>query len=242
MTNHPDEITPVADDLAISEEAVIKYLRAHPQFFRTNADVLSDMQAPDRWPEGGDGVIDMQRFLLDRRSGEIDELRDCAQEVIETSRSNMSVQTRTHAAVLAALSASDFEHLVRILTDDWPYLLDVDVVTLGFEAPYPSDKRLADAELVRYATGTADAYIGFDNDIVLVRQIHDDGTIFGAGAGLVRSAAIARIHPSRTWSVGVLALGSRGNAFRPGQGTEMINFLVRVVECLLPRMLESAGD
>ena len=104
----------VVDDQApaedVSGDAVADYLRRHPDFFNGRLDLLSDMAVPDRWSD--DSVVDMQRFLAERRLGEIDDLRNCAQEVIETSRTNMSVQTRTHAAVLAMLSAADLEHLL----------------------------------------------------------------------------------------------------------------------------------
>ncbi len=239
MTQQPDEVPALNSDPELSEEAVIDYLAAHPEFFRTHADVLSDMEAPDRWSEDADGIVDMQRFLLDRRSSEIDQLRDCAQEVIETSRTNMSVQTRSHAAILAALSAIDFPHLAHVLTDDWPFLLDVDVVSLGFEPPARPDPRFISNELRQFSHGTADAYIGADKDIVLVREMGDDGSIFGAGAGLVRSAALARIRPSNNSPIGILAFGSRGAVFHPGQGTELINFLIRVVETLIHKSLDS---
>lgn len=237
MAQQPDETTALDGETEITEQAVIDYLAAHPEFFRTHADVLSDMEAPDRWSEDADGIVDMQRFLLDRRSSEIDQLRDCAQEVIETSRTNMSVQTRSHAAVLAALSANDFPHLTHILTDDWPFLLDVDVVSLGFEPPVRPDAQFISNELQQFPTGTADAYIGADKDIVLIREMNDDGSIFGSGAGLVRSAALARIRPSLHSPIGIIAFGSRGAVFHPGQGTELINFLIRVVESLIHKSL-----
>ena len=105
----------VVDDQApaedVSGDAVADYLRRHPDFFTGRLDLLSDMAAPDRWSD--DSVVDMQRFLAERRLGEIDDLRNCAQEVIETSRTNMSVQTRTHAAVLALLSAAALDQLLR---------------------------------------------------------------------------------------------------------------------------------
>jgi len=241
MTQNPNDAAPVDRETEMSEQDVIDYLRNNPEFFRTNADVLSDMEAPDRWSEDADGVVDMQRFLLDRRSSEIDQLRDCAQEVIETSRTNMSIQTRTHAAVLAALSAENFSQLTHILTDDWPFLLDVDVVALGFEPPHRPDGRFVASELRQLVGGSADAYVGVDRDIILVRDMNDDGTIFGAGAGLVRSAALTRIRPSADAPIGILALGSRGAIFHPGQGTELINFLGRVIEVLIHRALEPEG-
>ena len=70
-------------------------------------------------------------------------------------------------------------------------------------------------------------------------EINDDGTIFAAAAGLVNSAALARIHAGSNWPVGLLALGARDDAFHPGQGTELISFLCRVLEASVARTLET---
>jgi len=236
MVQHPGEVVSTNGEEEISEDAVLDYLRAHPGFFRTHSYILDDMDAPDK--SSGDGVVDFQRVMLDRQTSEMDELRDCAQEVIETSRTNMSIQTRTHAAVLAALSAPDFQHMARTLTDDWPYLLDVDVVALGFEPPNRPDPRFVSNELISLPASAADRFIGADSDICILRNLDDDGTLFGAGAGLVHSAALARIRPSKHSPIGILGLGSRGELFQPGQGTELINFLVRVIEELVHKALD----
>ena len=68
----------------ISEADVVAFLLAHPDFLARHPDVVAGMIAPGRW--SGDGVIDMQKFLIDRRSGEMDQLRDAAQDVIESGR------------------------------------------------------------------------------------------------------------------------------------------------------------
>ena len=63
-----------------------------------------------------------------------------------------------------------------------------------------------------------------------MQNVTDDGKIFGEGAGLVHSAALARLRPGRHMSTGMLALGARNSAFQPSQGTELISFLARVLE------------
>ena len=249
----------VVDDQApaedVSGDAVADYLRRHPDFFTGRLDLLSDMAVPDRWSD--DSVVDMQRFLAERRLGEIDDLRNCAQEVIETSRTNMSVQTRTHAAVLAMLSAADLEHLLRVINDDLPLLLDVDVVTLGIEAPGSPESGLqavpgkalgallAPAEVQKLPQGGVDGILGAEENVRLLKDIGDGtevgGTLFGAAAGLARSAALARLRPGREVPAGLVALGSRGSAFRPGQGTELIGFLARVLESCLHRLVEASA-
>ncbi len=220
--------TPAPAKGGLSDDRVADYLRRHPDFFTRHADVLAAMTPPARWQ--GDRVVDMQRFVLERLRDEVESLRACAHEVIKTSRSNLSSQTRSHAAVLALLAAGDFEHMVRVVNDDLPLLLDVDVVAIGFETGPTAGMVTADVR--RFAGGTVDRLLGgADQDVALVRDMADDGTVFGAAAGLVRSAALARLRPNPTTPVGLLALGSRKRAFHPGQGTELIGFMARMLEC-----------
>ncbi len=68
---------PAPPDEGVSAEAVAEFLGQNPDFFADRLDLLSEMTAPSRWT--GDGVVDMQRFLAERRLGEIDDLRNCAQ-------------------------------------------------------------------------------------------------------------------------------------------------------------------
>ena len=89
------------------------------------------MTPPARW--SGDTVVDMQRYMVESLRGEIAGLRDCANEVIETSRANLAIQSRTHAAVLALVAAPDIDQLIRAVSDDLPILLDVDVAVLSIE-------------------------------------------------------------------------------------------------------------
>ena len=224
----------------ISADDVIAYLEDHPDFFAGRQDLLSKMTAPSRWT--GDGVVDMQHFLADRRLREIDDLRNCAQEVIETSRSNMSVQTRTHAAVLALLWASDMDQLLRVIGDDLPLLLDVDMVILGFETPgLVTNAPMAEEVDIRLlGIGDVDRILGPEENVVLMRDLNEgpDGgsDLFGEASGLVRSAGLARLCSGQGIPVGFMGLGSRGEVFNPGQGTELISFLARAMETCLHRV------
>ena len=217
---------------------VADYLARHPEFFEANGHLFATMAAPGRW---SGGVVDIQKVMLDRRIEEIDELRNCAVEVIETSRTNMTVQTRTHAAVLALLSAAGFEQLLRVVGEDVPLLLDVDVAVLGFEAGDRPLAELVATETRYFKTGMVDEAVGPDKDVRLVRDVRDDGTIFGGAAGLVRSAALVRLRPNRSTPPGLLALGSRGTTFQPGQGTELLQFLARVLESCVQRWHGNPG-
>ena len=131
-------------EISLSDDDVAEFLVANPDFFRDRVEVLSYMNMPGRFgagaKAGGAQVLDFQQALLNQQKETVEELRECVRDVIETSRSNMSVQQRTHAAVLALLAARDFDALVRAVTDELPILLDVDAVCVGYE---PADNPLA---------------------------------------------------------------------------------------------------
>jgi hypothetical protein len=221
-------------DGGLTDEQVADYLRGHPDFFTQRSALLQAMTPPDRWT--GDTVIDMQRYMVESLRGEIAGLRDCAHEVIETSRANLAIQTRTHAAVLALVAAPDMDHLIRAVTDDLPILLDVDVAVLSVEPA--AGLELMIGGIGRLHGGDVDRFVGPGRDVALYQEMADDGTLFGAGAGLVRSAALARVRCGEDVPVGVLAFGSRrDSAFHPGQGTELLRFLAKVVEVCLVRLL-----
>ncbi len=215
---------------------VVRFLQDNPDFFLGREALLEAMTPPKRWT--GDGVVDMQKYVLDRLRGEIDALRRDALEVIETSRGNMSSQSRVHAAALALIEAPDFDGLAHVIADDLPLLLDVDVATLGFEPAGRSAPMPPAAPLREFKPGTVDAVFGPDRQVLLLGELGDDGTLFGAAAGLVRSAALARLRPGPTTPTGILALGSRDTTFQPGQGTELVVFLARVVETCILKCLE----
>ena len=221
----------------LSGEQVSNFLSNNPNFFEENPDTFKSIKIPSRWT--GDGIADMQKFMLEQLRGEIDNLRDCAQDVIETSRTNMSVQTRTHTAVLALLSASSFNQLISVIIKDFPLLLDIHVANIGFEPANSREAELQNDAVTCYLPGDIDQLTGQDEDVILMQNVNDDGSLFGEEAGLVHSAALARLRPGLRTPTGLLALGARGSAFYPGQGTELIGFLARIIERCLDRCLEA---
>ena len=231
------------DDAAIQlplpdERQVEAFLSAHPDFLVRHPDLLLALSPPSRW-SGDDGVLDMQVFMIDRLRDEIERVRGAAEHLIHTSRSNMSIQTRTHKAVLAILSADTLAELVEAISDDLPALLDVDVATLCFETPATPLPKLVAPGLLSLTSGTvAHMMGGSDRECALTEELPGDPALFGDGAGLVLSSAVVRLSPGGACPEGVMALGSRnGRTFHAGQATELIVFLARVVERSVARFV-----
>ena len=218
----------------ITEDQVEDFLRDHPDFLIHHPALLDVMTPPIRW--SGDKVVDMQSFMLDRLRGEQVDLKDAANLLISTTRANMMIQTRTHAAAIALLGAEDLEKLIHITCFDLPLLLEVDAVSLCFETGDTGHPGLGSMDIRWFAPGTIDTVLGSREDCAkLLEYTSDDGSVFGEAAGIVQSAALARVGPGGTLPAGLLALGSRTRgAFHGGQGTDLLIFLTRVLEnCLL---------
>lgn len=218
----------------LTHEQVAGYLRDHPDFFSNCPNLIEEITPPVRWT--GDSVVDLQRYMVETLRGELAGLRDCAQSVIETSRVNMATQLRTHAAVLALIAADDLDHLVRVVTGDLPIFLDVDAAALGLEGS--DDLPPGCAALARLTQGDVDRLIGAGEEVLLCPEFDDDCGLFDSAAKPVRSAALARLQPASRHVTGVLALGAyREDTFHPRQGTELLEFVARVIELCLKRLL-----
>jgi uncharacterized protein YigA (DUF484 family) len=212
-----------------TSDEVEQYLRDHPDFLAGHPDLIHHLLPPEA--QRGDGVVDMQRFMLQRVRGDLSKLQTQQNEILANSRSNLTSQGRIHAAVLRMLEARTLEELIEIVTTDTAAHLDVDAVALAFEAldrlP-PGGNRSA---LKIFARGAVDRMMGSGKDIVLSPDIAADPALFGGAATLIRSQALLRLQLKRDAPLGLVAFGSRTvGKFHPGQGTELLSFLAKAVE------------
>ena len=211
---------------------VAAYLRRHPDFLLTRPDLIAVLMPPTR--ELGDGVVDLQRFMLERLRTDVARLKLVQRKLISTSRANLQNQARVHSAVLAILGATTFEHLITVITEELTLLLDIDAVGLCIEAAgrgVAMPGRLTAGVQVLEA-GSVDELLGPHHAVLLRSDVVGDPALFGpAAAGLVRSDALVRLHVSSSAPTGLLALGARKpGVFHPGQGTELLTFLVQAIE------------
>jgi uncharacterized protein len=210
-------------------EDVITWLREHPDFLLRHPEVLQQLTLPI--PDHGDRVVDLQHFQLQKLRNDVERLGDQQRELIATTRANLNNQNRVHAAVLFLLDATSFEQLIQTVTTDLAVLLDLDAVSLLVEANAGADMPRVNRSGVRVAEpGTVARLLG-KRDISLRDDVTADPEIWGPAAGLVKSEVLIRLRVSDETPDGLLAFGSRDpDTFHAGQGTELVNFLARVVE------------
>tara|TARA_R110002096_G_scaffold42937_69_gene115820 strand:- start:8948 stop:9715 length:768 start_codon:yes stop_codon:yes gene_type:complete len=219
---------------ALTEDEVRQYLVAHPAFFDHNKDLLALLK-PERTPRA-DGIVDFQAVLLDRLQSEIAELSDVQGSLIHASRSNMTTQARIHDAVLALLEAESLDHLCHMVSQDWVDMLQVDSISICFE----QGRNLPEnSNIRRLSAGMVDDLLGVDQDATLRGDISANGDIFGPATPLIKAEALIRLPESDLTPAGLLAFGSRDEAFfTPGQGTELLRFLQAAFQARLIHFLD----
>lgn len=217
-------------------EEVELYLREHPEFLTEHRDLAHLLVPPET--RRGDGVVDMQRYMLERARGDLVKMQTQQNEILATSRGNLTTQGRVHASVLRLLEARTLEELIEIIVTDLAVQLDVDAVALGFEAMdrLGGGNRSALKILPR---GAVDRFMGGGKDIILLPDAAGDPALFGGASTLVRSQALLRLKFRREAPLGILACGSRTSGkFHTNQGTELLSFLGKVVELTIQGWLD----
>ena len=210
---------------------VVGYLKSHPDFLVRHPELAEVLAPPGRdQGDGGDGIVDLQRYMVERLRGEVAAMAESRDKLVTVGRTNLAAQARVHQAVLALLEARSFEHLIETATTDLAVMLDLDAVAVGVEQATEDMPPVRLGGIFQLEPGTVDAEIGPGRAIMLREDIDGDPAVFGAAAGLIRSEALIRLEISRKTPPALLALGSRkAEQFHPGQGTELMSFLAQAL-------------
>lgn len=220
--------TTVNQELTV--EQVRDYLLDHPAFFPENSDILRALTPEERYQESQ--VVDLNQFMVERLRDDVGRLQGTQGDIIDASRANLRAQTEVHEAVLAILAADSFERMIAIITSDIADILHIDVVSICVEAAN-SDPigQVGRAAVYVLPQGAIDKAIGEGETFMLQVGRPPDHAVFGPASGVVESFALARMDISVKTPIGLLALGSRDEEkFANGQGTELLRFLIGVIE------------
>src|SRR5690606_34106125 len=120
--------------------------------------------------------------------------------------------------------------------------LDVDVAALCVEAADGTvpPSRIEGVQIL--PAGTIDAILAPNREVVLRDDVAGAPEVFGGAAALVRSDALIRLNFGDDKPLGLLAFGTRHPGyFNPGQGTELLSFLARVLEHCVRTWLKGVG-
>ena len=230
-----DAATRADGDGRVDAEAVADYLRRHPDFFETRADLLTTLRVNHA---DGPGTIS----LIERQVAVLREKQTSHRERLETllhfAEANHAIYLRTQRLVLGVLEAENvgelFHNLERTFADDFgcaAYGLIVFDQTPRQINHYTSCVTLTTAQgyvgdLISKRTATLGLLDGDKQDFLLRHA-----------SGEVGSAAVLPIYAGNS-PIAVLALGARESGyFDPGSGTVFIDFVGDVLARTLPRYL-----
>lgn len=221
----------------LNDKGVAAWLKAHPDFLLRFPNLIEHLKLPGQ--DMGQGVADFQKFMVDKLKADKTKVVSLQRELIETARANINNQNRVQSAALILLEADNLNEALQTITQDFPILLDVDVVSVVIEnGPTLTRAITADGAFIGRA-GIVRDWLG-NGDALLQAEAQGHPEIFGPGAGLVKSQALLKLETDPENPKGILAFGSRiPGAFHEGQGVEQIYFLAQVVERCLRMWLKN---
>jgi uncharacterized protein YigA (DUF484 family) len=223
-------------DEAPGAEAVADYLRRHPDFLLERPDLVAALTPPTY--HRGDGVVDLQRFMLESLRTEVEEQLSREARLLNAAEQRDAARAQVQEAALALLQSRSFEHLIRTVNERVAESLRVEAVRLCVESGDATAGARAKVGVVVIEPGTIDKWMRRTEDIALVSGSPGRRAIFGPEAAEIRSYALLRLSFGPKLPGGLLALGAAdADGFHPRQGTELLDFLARVLEHCVRRWL-----
>lgn len=221
---------------AIQREDVEIWLRSNPDFFRKNPEILDEMKPPVE--RTGKGIADFQSYMIERLKSDKQQVLETTQEIVETSRANMTNQSRIQKTVIRLLEAQNLDEFLHALTIDTANILSVDICALIVES---NGKDIPHVHFSGVRVVPPDTIHKWMEEKKCLLQDHISGieAIYGGAAGLVQSQLIIRLDISSDTPPALIAFGSRDpELFQDGMGTEHVRFLASVIERCLARFLQ----
>ena len=158
------------------------------------------------------------------------------QDLIAFARGHSGAVASIHEAVLAAIEAEGFDHLIHVVTQEWPQILGLDAVAIGL---FVGEKGLrADASGLQFVDPRIIERSLTGLDGVVLRGVARGHPLFGPACSLIRAEALIRLDTAPPLPSGLLALGQRAEqGFETRHGSELLVFLGRVLTRSMGRWL-----
>lgn len=241
---------PEAPKDKVTSQQVVDYLRHHPDFFQKHEELLELMIPPE--VKHGGNVVDLQHHMLGKLQSGLQAARTQYDDLVLSSRDNMSTLIQVHGAALAIMRATELERLLEVIALDLPAVFNVDVVRLGIESEAAefyetkfNDQNVSGVSFLE--AGLIDKMMGKTKASLFIADaekqfIYGFDQVFSDCTGIVQSAIMLRMRLPSSQRHVVLAFGVRiKNHFHAGQGTEMLLFLSQIIEHRLDECLNDSG-
>lgn len=187
-------------------------------------------------PLGMGTVINFEDRAVAHLRARVAAAEEANQDLIAFARGHSGAVSSIHEAVLAAVESEGFDHLIHIVTQDWPQILGLDAVAVAL---FVGDKGMrADASGMQFVDPRLIERSIRSFDGVLLRGVKRGHPLFGPACSLIRAEALIRLESEPPLPRGLLALGQRsGQGFETRHGSELLVFLGRVLTRCMGRWL-----
>jgi uncharacterized protein YigA (DUF484 family) len=181
-------------------------------------------------------VISFENHALANLRARVAAAEEANQDLIAFARGHSGAVHSIHEAVLAAIESEGLDHLLHIVTQEWPQILGLDAVAVALWAGETGVR--ADASGLQFVSPKLieRSMKGFEG--VQLRSVQRGHPLFGPACELIRAEALIRLSSEPPLPNGLLALGQRGpQCFETPHGHELLLFLGRVLTRCLARWL-----
>jgi len=181
-------------------------------------------------------VINFEDRAVARLRARVAAAEEANQDLIAFARGHSGAVASIHEAVLAAIEAEGFDHLIHIVTQEWPQILGLDAVAMAL---FAGDKGVrADASGIQFVDARVIGRSLEGLDGVVLRGVGRGHPLFGPACELIRAEALVRLDSEPPLPSGLLALGQReAQGFETRHGSELLMFLGRVLTRSMGRWL-----
>jgi uncharacterized protein YigA (DUF484 family) len=177
-------------------------------------------------------LLSFEDHALARLRARVAAAEEAREDLLAFARGHSGAVAAIHQAVLAGLEASDFDHLLHIVVQEWPLILGLDAVALGLvvgDRGFRVDSsgvQHTEAALLRQWLDGAEP--------VELRTVPRGHALFGPACDLIRAEALVRLPDSTPEAL--LLLGQRtGQSLDAGHGSELLLFLGASLAAMLRR-------
>ncbi|HEX4985238.1 MAG TPA: DUF484 family protein [Burkholderiales bacterium] len=212
-------------------EDVARYLKDHPEFFESYADMIGEMSIPH--PHGGRAIPIAERQVITlREKNRVLEAK--LRELVEFGEQNDAIGERVHRAALAMMKPAHLENLLQVLQFNLREDFSVPhvAIRLWSEWDHPPLPEFASCgqEARVFAESLTQPYCSH-------KPMFESAQWFGESGDLLKSFAyIALRIENRTFGVLVLA-SEDAQRFYPEMGTLYLKRLGELVSTALARFL-----
>ena len=177
-------------------------------------------------------LLSFEDHALARLRARVAAAEEAREDLLAFARGQTGAVATIHQAVLAGLEATDFDHLLHVVVQEWPLILGLDAVALGLivgERGFRVDSsgvQHNEAALLRQWMAASER--------VELRTVERGHALFGPACDLIRAEALVRIPDAVPEAL--LLLGQRtGQPFDAPHGSELLLFLGAALGDMLRR-------